>query len=150
MEKMKTKKTKKGVKLGIGIILGTVVGYLTSNMALWFVLGIAIGAAMHGYVPENFFSAYLGGGEWWTVPLAVLVAVPMYANAAGIVPVIQVFVAKGVPLGTAIAFMMGTVGLSIPEATLLKKVMSLKLIAIFFGVITLCIILSGYLFNILL
>ncbi|MDZ7615042.1 MAG: permease [Flavobacteriaceae bacterium] len=82
--------------------------------------------------------------------LAVLVAVPMYANAAGIVPVIEVFVAKGVPLGTAIAFMMGTVGLSIPEATLLKKVMTMKLIAIYFGVVTFFIILSGYLFNILL
>ncbi|MEP5933819.1 MAG: permease, partial [Winogradskyella arenosi] len=89
-------------------------------------------------------------GQWWTVPLAVLIAVPMYANAAAIVPIIDVFVAKGVPLGTAIAFMMATVGLSIPEATLLKKVMSLKLIAIFFGVITLAIIFSGFLFNLLL
>tara|TARA_R110002033_G_scaffold88316_1_gene138384 strand:+ start:94 stop:1068 length:975 start_codon:yes stop_codon:yes gene_type:complete len=123
---------------------------IVKSVLLYVIIGIAIGAAMHGYVPENFFHQYLGGGEWWTVPLAVIVAVPMYANAAGIVPVIQVFVAKGVPLGTAIAFMMATIGLSIPEATLLKKVMSLKLIAIFFGVITLCIILSGYLFNILL
>ena len=123
---------------------------IVKDVILYVIIGIAIGAAMHGYVPENFFSQYLGGGEWWTVPLAVIVAVPMYANAAGIVPVIEVFVAKGVPLGTAIAFMMATVGLSIPEATLLKKVMSLKLIAIFFGVITLCIIISGYLFNIIL
>ncbi|MGZ0015086.1 permease [Yeosuana sp. AK3] len=118
---------------------------------LWYVIiGIAIGAAMHGYVPENFFGQYLGGGEWWTVPVAILFAVPMYANAAGIVPVIEVFVAKGVPLGTAIAFMMATVGLSIPEATLLKKVMTMKLIAIYFGVVTLFIILSGFLFNMLL
>ena len=123
---------------------------IVKNVLLYVIIGISIGAAMHGYVPENFFSQYLGGGQWWTVPLAVIVAVPMYANAAGIVPVIEVFVAKGIPLGTAIAFMMATVGLSIPEATLLKKVMSLKLIAIFFGIITLCIILSGYLFNILL
>ncbi|MCI2227698.1 permease [Polaribacter sp. MSW13] len=123
---------------------------IVKSVLLYVIIGIAIGAAMHGYVPENFFNQYLGGDEWWTVPLAVLIAVPMYANAAGIVPVIQVFVAKGVPLGTAIAFMMATVGLSIPEATLLKKVMSLKLIAIFFGVVTLCIIFSGYLFNILL
>ena len=123
---------------------------IVKDVILYVIIGIAIGAAMHGYVPENFFSQYLGGGEWWTVPLAVIVAVPMYANAAGIVPVIEVFVAKGVPLGTAIAFMMATVGLSIPEATLLKKVMSIKLIAIFFGVITLCIIISGYLFNIIL
>lgn len=123
---------------------------IVKGVLLYVVIGIAIGAAMHGYVPENFFNQYLGGGEWWTVPIAVLVAVPMYANAAGIVPVIQVFVAKGVPLGTAIAFMMATVGLSIPEATLLKKVMSLQLIAIFFGTVTICIIVSGYLFNLIL
>lgn len=123
---------------------------IVKSVVLYVVIGIVIGAAMHGYVPENFFGQYLGGGQWWTVPLAVIVAVPMYANAAGIVPVIQVFVAKGVPIGTAMAFMMATVGMSIPEATLLKKVMTLKLIAIFFGVVALCIIISGYLFNMLL
>lgn len=123
---------------------------IVKGVVLYVIIGIAIGATMHGYVPENFFGQYLGGGQWWTIPLAVIVAVPMYANAAGIVPVIQVFVAKGVPLGTAIAFMMGTVGLSIPEATLLKKVMTIRLIAIYFGVVTLFIILSGFLFNILL
>jgi len=123
---------------------------IVKSVVLYVVIGIAIGAAMHGSVPENFFGQYLGGGQWWTVPLAVIVAVPMYANAAGIIPVIQVFVAKGVPLGTALAFMMATVGLSIPEATLLKKVMTFKLIAIYFGVVTLCIIFSGYVFNILL
>jgi uncharacterized protein len=123
---------------------------IVKGVLLYVVIGIAIGAVMHGYVPENFFNQYLGGGQWWTVPLAVLVAVPMYANAAGIVPVIQVFVAKGVPLGTAIAFMMATVGLSIPEATLLKKVMSMKLIGLYFGIVTFFIILSGFLFNILL
>ncbi|RAR47160.1 permease [Flavobacterium lacus] len=123
---------------------------IVKGVVIYVVIGIGIGAAMHGYVPENFFNQYLGGGQWWTVPLAVLVAVPMYANAAGIVPVIQVFVAKGVPLGTAIAFMMATVGLSIPEATLLKKVMTMKLIAIYFGVVTFFIILSGYIFNLIL
>jgi len=123
---------------------------IVRGVLLYVIIGIAIGAAMHGYVPEQFFADYLGTGAWWTVPLAVILAVPMYANAAGIIPVIQVFVAKGVPIGTAIAFMMATVGLSIPEATLLKKVMTFKLIAIFFGVVTLFIILSGYLFNILL
>ncbi|MCG1036848.1 permease [Polaribacter sargassicola] len=123
---------------------------IVKGVLLYVIIGIAIGAIMHGYVPENFFNQYLGGGQWWTVPLAVILAVPMYANAAGIVPVIQVFVAKGVPLGTAIAFMMATVGLSIPEATLLKKVMSLKLITLFFAVVTICIIISGYVFNLLL
>ncbi|MFZ1320369.1 MAG: permease [Ignavibacteria bacterium] len=123
---------------------------IVKAVLIYVIIGIAIGAAMHGYVPENFFGQYLGGGQWWTVPLAVILAVPMYANAAGIVPVIQVFVAKGVPLGTAIAFMMATVGLSIPEATLLKKVMSTKLIALYFGVVTLFIIISGFIFNLLL
>jgi hypothetical protein len=123
---------------------------IVRGVLVYVLIGIAIGAAMHGYVPENFFAKYLGSGAWWTVPLAVILAVPMYANAAGIVPVIQVFVAKGVPIGTAIAFMMATVGLSIPEATLLKKVMTWKLIGIFFSVVAVFIILSGYLFNILL
>lgn len=123
---------------------------IVKGVVIYVIIGIAIGAAMHGYVPENFFDQYLGGGQWWTVPLAVILAVPMYANAAGIVPVIQVFVAKGVPLGTAIAFMMATVGLSIPEATLLKKVMTIKLIAIYFAVVTIFIILSGYVFNLIL
>ena len=123
---------------------------IVRGVLVYVIIGIGIGAAMHGYVPENFFGQYLGGGQWWTVPLAVILAVPMYANAAGIVPVIQVFVAKGVPLGTAIAFMMGTIGLSIPEATLLKKVMTMKLIGIYFGVVTFFIIISGFIFNLML
>jgi len=120
---------------------------IVRKVLVYVLIGIAIGAAMHGYVPENFFTAYLSADKWYAVPLAVILAVPMYANAAGIVPVIQVFVAKGVPLGTAIAFMMAVVGLSLPEATLLKKVMTWKLIGIFFGTVSLFIILLGYLFN---
>ncbi len=123
---------------------------IVKKVLLYVIIGIAIGAAMHGYVPQDFFTTYLSADKWYAIPLAVILAVPMYANAAGIVPVIQVFVAKGVPLGTAIAFMMAVVGLSLPEATLLKKVMQWKLIAIFFSVITLFIILLGFLFNILL
>lgn len=122
---------------------------IIKGIALYVLIGIAIGAGMHGFVPENFFQQYLSGGEWWTIPLAVILAVPMYANAAGIVPVIQVFVAKGIPLGTAVAFMMGTVGLSLPEATLLKKVMTVRLITIFFATVAIFIIFSGYLFNII-
>ena len=120
---------------------------IVKGVFLYIIIGIAIGGAIHGYVPENFFTEQLSADKWYGVPLAVILAVPMYANAAGIVPVIQVFVAKGVPIGTAIAFMMGVVGLSLPEATLLKKVMTWKLIAIFFGVITVAIIALGYLFN---
>jgi uncharacterized membrane protein YraQ (UPF0718 family) len=123
---------------------------IVRKVLLYVVIGIAIGAAMHGYVPENFFAEYLSADKWYAVPLSVILAVPMYANAAGIVPVIQVFVAKGVPLGTAMAFMMAVVGLSLPEAALLKKVMTWKLIGIFFGVVSVFIILSGYLFNIIL
>ncbi len=123
---------------------------IVRKVLLYVIIGIAIGAAMHGYVPENFFTEFLSADKWYAVPLAVILAVPMYANAAGIVPVIQVFVAKGVPLGTAIAFMMAVVGLSLPEATLLKKVMKWKLIGIFFGTITLFIIVLGFLFNLVL
>jgi uncharacterized protein len=123
---------------------------IVRNVLIYVLIGIGIGAAMHGYVPENFFTEYLSSDKWYAVPLAVIVAVPLYANAAGIVPVIQVFVVKGVPLGTALAFMMAVVGLSLPEATLLKKVMKWKLIGIFFGTITVFIILLGYLFNIIL
>ena len=123
---------------------------IVRGVLLYILIGIGVGAAMHGYVPEGFFEQYLAADNWWGVPLAVILAVPMYANAAGIVPIIEVFVAKGIPLGTAIAFMMAIIGLSIPEATMLKKVMTWRLIGIFFGVVTLLIILSGYLFNCLL
>lgn len=116
----------------------------------YVIIGIAIGGLMHGYIPEGFFEQYMNKDNLFAVPIATILAVPMYSNASGILPVVQVLVAKGIPLGTAIAFMMGVVGLSLPEAMLLKKVMTLKLIAIFFGVVTLCIIISGYLFNIIL
>ena len=120
---------------------------IVKGVLLYIIIGIGIGAFMHGYVPEGFFEHYLSRDNVWAVPLSVLLAVPMYANAAGIVPIIEVFVAKGIPIGTALAFMMAVVGLSLPEATLLKKVMTWRLIGIFFGVVTLIIILSGYLFN---
>jgi hypothetical protein len=116
----------------------------------YVIIGIAIGGLMHGYIPEGFFEKYLDKDNLFAVPIATILAVPMYSNASGILPIVQVLVDKGIPLGTAIAFMMGVVGLSLPEAMLLKKVMTLKLIGIFFGVVTLCIILSGYLFNIIL
>ncbi|MCB0661943.1 MAG: permease [Saprospiraceae bacterium] len=116
----------------------------------YVIVGIAIGGLMHGYIPEGFFEKYMRKDNLFAVPLATLLAVPMYSNASGVLPVVQVLVSKGIPLGTAIAFMMGVVGLSLPEGMLLKKVMTIKLIGIFFGVVTLCIILSGYLFNIIL
>lgn len=117
------------------------------GVLLYIIIGIGIGAGIHGYLPENFFAAHFASGKWYDVPLAVTIGVPMYAGAAGIIPVIQVLVAKGIPLGTAIAFMMSVIGLSLPEATMLKKAMTWKLIAIFFSMVTGFIILSGYLFN---
>ena len=122
---------------------------IVRSVLVYVLIGIGIGAFMHGFIPEGFFEQYMSRENWYAVPLSVILAVPMYANAAGIVPVVEVFVAKGIPLGTAIAFMMGVVGLSLPEATLLKKVMTWRLILIFFATITLFIILSGYMFNII-
>ncbi len=116
----------------------------------YVIVGIAIGGLMHGYIPEGFFEQYMDKDNLFAVPIATILAVPMYSNASGILPVVQVLVAKGIPLGTAIAFMIGVVGLSLPEAMLLKKVLTVKLIVIFFSVVTLCIIISGYLFNVLL
>lgn len=120
---------------------------IVRGVLVYILIGIGIGAFMHGFVPEGFFEECLSKDNWLAVPLSVVLAVPMYANAAGIVPIIEVFVAKGIPIGTAIAFMMGVVGLSLPEATLLKKVISWRLIGIFFGTVAFFIILSGYLFN---
>ncbi|WP_026710260.1 permease [Flavobacterium filum] len=117
----------------------------------WYIIiGIGIGAMMHGFIPTGFFENYISKDNPFAVPIAVILGVPMYSNAAGVLPIIQVFVQKGIPIGTAIAFMMAVVGLSIPEATMLKKVMTWKLIAIFFGVVAFFIILSGYMFNLIL
>lgn len=123
---------------------------IVRGVFIYILIGIAIGAGIHGFVPDEFFAQWMGKDNWYAVPLSVVLAVPMYANAAGIVPVIQVFVSKGISIGTALAFMMAVVGLSLPEATLLKKVMTWKLIGIFFGVVTVIIIFSGYLFNLIL
>jgi|SRR5574344_250928 uncharacterized protein len=123
---------------------------IAKGVLVYIIIGIGIGAFMHGYVPEGFFEQYMSKENWFAVPASVLLAVPMYSNAAGIVPIIEVFVAKGIPIGTALAFMMAVVGLSLPEATLLKKVMTWRLIGVFFGLIALFIILLGYFYNIIL
>lgn len=123
---------------------------IVKGVSLYIIIGIAIGSLMHGFLPTGFFEQYINKGQWFAVPLAVIMGIPMYSNAAGVIPVIQVLVAKGVPLGTAIAFMMGVIGLSLPEAMLLKKVMTWRLIAIYFGTIAFFMIVSGYLFNIIL
>ncbi|MFT7037122.1 MAG: uncharacterized membrane protein YraQ (UPF0718 family) [Cyclobacteriaceae bacterium] len=131
-------------------IIWTEVVKILKGIIPYVLIGIAIGGLMHGYIPEGFFEKYMDKDNLFAVPIATILAVPMYSNASGILPIVQVLVAKGIPLGTAIAFMMGVVGLSLPEAVLLKKVMTFKLIAIFFGIVTLCIIISGYLFNLIL
>ena len=123
---------------------------IVKGIAIYIVIGIAVGGAMHGFLPTGFFEQYINKDQWYAVPLAVIMGVPMYSNAAGVIPVVQVLVAKGIPLGTAIAFMMGVIGLSLPEAMLLKKVMTWTLIAIYFGTIAFFMILSGYLFNMIL
>ncbi|MBQ6049801.1 MAG: permease [Bacteroidaceae bacterium] len=128
-------------KDALGIVRGVI---------LYVLLGIAIGAAIHGYVPEDFFADFMQKAGLLGVPASVLIAVPMYANAAGIVPVVEVFVAKGIPLGTALAFMMSVVGLSLPEATMLKKVMTWRLIGIFFGTVAFMIMILGWTFNLIL
>lgn len=122
---------------------------ITRSVVVYVLIGIGVGAAIHGYIPAGFFENNIGKSGILAVPLTVICAIPMYANAAGIVPVIQVFVAKGVPVGTALAFMMAVVGLSFPEAVLLKKVMDTKLILIFFGTVGGFIILLGYFFNLI-
>lgn len=123
---------------------------IVKGIAIYIVIGIAVGGAMHGFLPTGFFEQYINKDQWYAVPLAVIMGVPMYSNAAGVIPVVQVLVAKGIPLGTTIAFMMGVIGLSLPEAMLLKKVMTWTLIAIYFGMIAFFMILSGYLFNMIL
>ncbi len=111
--------------------------------------GIAVGAGIHGYVPENFMAVIMGRGAWWSVPLAVLIGVPMYSNAAGIIPVVEALLGKGAPLGTALAFMMAVIGLSLPEVIILRKVLRPVLIGWFLGIVAAGIILVGYLFNLL-
>lgn len=116
---------------------------------LWWIIaiGVAVGAVIHGYVPQEFFEKYLGTGSWLAVPVAVLVGIPLYAGCSTLVPVIFAFVLKGVPLGTALAFLMAVAGLSFPEAIMLRRVMTTKLLAIFFGTVGAGIIIIGYLFN---
>jgi uncharacterized membrane protein YraQ (UPF0718 family) len=116
---------------------------------LYVVLGIAVGAGIHGYVPENFMASIMGKGAWWSVPLAVLLGIPMYSNAAGIIPVVQALLGKGAALGTVLAFMMAVIGLSLPETIILRKVLRPRLIATFVGVVGMGILVVGYLFNML-
>ncbi len=113
----------------------------------YILAGIAIGAAIHGYVPERFMASIMGRSAWWAVPAAVLVGVPMYTNAAGVIPIVQALLAKGAALGTVLAFMMSVIGLSLPETVILRKVLKMRLIATFVAVVAAGILLVGYVFN---
>lgn len=112
--------------------------------------GIAIGAVIHGYVPEGVLASFMGKSAWWSVPIAVLIGIPIYSNAAGVIPIVQSLLEKGAALGTTLSFMMAVVGLSLPETIILRRVLKWQLLAIFIGVVAVGIIITGYLFNIIL
>jgi len=120
---------------------------ITKSIFPYVVLGVAVGAIIHGLIPANFFETYLSIRSWWSVPLATLLGVPFYANSVSVIPIIEASVGRGVPLGTALAFMTAIVTLSIPEALILKKAMKWPLLATFFGITILGIMAIGYLFN---
>ncbi len=127
----------------------TAVKDIVSKVWIYIVIGIAVGAWIHGYVPENFMAGIMGKSSWWSVPLSVLIGIPMYSNAAGIIPIMQALLEKGASLGTALAFMMSVIGLSLPEMIILRKVLKMRMIFIFIGVVGTGIIIVGFLFNII-
>jgi len=116
----------------------------------YIIIGVGVGAWIHGYVPEDFLARYAGAGKWYAVPVAVLIGIPLYSNAAGIIPLVSALTEKGISMGTTLAFMMAVTGLSLPEFMILKKVMKIKLLAIFGAIVGTGIIITGYLFNIIL
>jgi uncharacterized protein len=123
---------------------------IVGKVWLYIIAGIAVGGAIHGYVPVGSMASFMGKEAWWSVPLAVILGVPMYSNAAGIIPIVQALLEKGAALGTVLAFMMAVIGLSLPETLILRKVLKLRLIAVFVGVVATGILLVGFLFNALL
>lgn len=120
---------------------------IVGKVWIYIVLGVAVGAGAHGFVPEAFMAKVMGASAWYSVPLSVLIGVPLYSNAAGIVPIVSVLIEKGASLGTALAFMMSVIGLSLPEMIILKKVLKLPLILTFIGIVSAGILIVGYAFN---
>ncbi len=120
---------------------------IVGRVWMWIIVGIAAGAFIHGYVPNDLLASIMGKGAWWSVPAVVLIGVPIYSNAAGIIPVVQALLAKGAALGTVLAFMMSVIALSFPEMIILRKVMTTRLIAVFVGIVATGILAVGYLFN---
>ena len=126
-----------------------VVKEIVGKIWIYIIIGIAVGAGAHGYVPDDYLAQVLGSQHWYSVPLAIAVGIPLYSNAAGIIPIVSVLIEKGVSLGTALAFMMSVIGLSLPEIIILKKVLKWQLIAVFIGVVAVGIVLVGFIFNII-
>lgn len=120
---------------------------IVGKVWLYVVVGIAVGAGIHGYVPDSLLTSIMGKQAWWSVPAAVLLGIPLYSNAAGVIPIVNALMEKGASLGTVLAFMMSVIGLSLPELIILRRVLKPQLIAVFVGVIALAIIITGYLFN---
>jgi hypothetical protein len=127
----------------------TAVREIVGRVWLYVIVGIGVGAGIHGYVPEGLMASFMGKGAWWSVPLAVALGIPMYSNAAGIIPVVQALLEKGAALGTVLAFMMSVIGLSLPETIILRKVLRWPLIAAFIGVVGTGILAVGFLFNLI-
>jgi uncharacterized protein len=123
---------------------------IVAKVWLYVVIGIAIGAMIHGFVPESALAGIMGKQAWWSVPAAVLLGIPLYSNAAGVIPIVSALMEKGASLGTVLAFMMSVVGLSLPETIILRRVLKPQLIAVFIGTVALAIIITGYLFNLVL
>lgn len=126
---------------------GEVVKEIVGKIWIYIVIGIAVGAGAHGFVPDEYLAGALGSQNWYSVPLAILVGIPLYSNAAGIIPIVSVLIEKGVTLGTALAFMMSVIGLSLPEIIILKKVLKWQLIGLFIAVVATGIIIVGFIFN---
>jgi uncharacterized membrane protein YraQ (UPF0718 family) len=123
------------------------VGDIVGRVWMWVVLGIAVGALIHGYVPNDLLASIMGRDAWWSVPAVVVMGIPMYSNAAGIIPVVEALIAKGAAIGTVLAFMMAVIALSLPEMIILRKVLTLRLLAVFVAVVGSGILAVGYLFN---
>ncbi len=121
---------------------------IVGKVWLYVIMGIAVGAGIHGYVPESALAGIMGKQAWWSVPAAVVLGVPLYSNAAGVIPIVSALIEKGASLGTVLAFMMSVVGLSLPEMIILRRVLKPQLIAVFVGMIAVAIVITGYLFNV--
>ena len=127
----------------------TAVKDIVGKVWIWILAGIAVGALIHGYVPEDAMARIMGTGAWWSVPAAVVMGIPMYTNAAGVIPIVEALLGKGAALGTVLAFMMAVIALSLPEMLILRKVLTIRLLAVFVGVVGAGILCVGFLFNLI-